>query len=173
LADEISEKLKDWGGKHDVKVEIWRHSGIGNKIAHNGPDLLVGINDWRCVILKDQFEGELFEQRPYSPRHTGSHRMNGIFIAAGPDILRKKLDQVHICDVAPTLLYMFDQPIPTSMDGRVLKKIFKPEYLKNHPLKLQTEIQAKKGAEPRKISSGLSEEEEKAIQKRLKDLGYM
>lgn len=35
------------------------------------------------------------------------------------------LPYISIYDLAPTILYLFDVPIPEDMDGRLLKEIFK------------------------------------------------
>ena len=57
----------------------------------------------------------------------GTHTINGIFLAYGPDI--KSENKIHkkfsIMDIAPTLLHIHGLPIPQDMDGRVLKEIFK------------------------------------------------
>ena len=52
--------------------------------------------------------------------------MNGIFIAYGRDIAKKrKIDNAKITDIAPTVLHMFSVPIPDDIDGKVLMNIFK------------------------------------------------
>lgn len=57
----------------------------------------------------------------------GTHRMNGIFIACGPDIKNtgEELKKARIIDLAPTILHMFGLQIPENMDGEVLTHIFK------------------------------------------------
>lgn len=58
----------------------------------------------------------------------GSHRLYGIFIAYGPDIKQDiTIENAQIIDLAPTILHIFDIPIPKYMDGKVLKEIFKEE----------------------------------------------
>ena len=58
----------------------------------------------------------------------GMHEKEGIFLAHGPDIREgMEIKGVKILDLAPTILYMFGVPIPTDMDGRVLKEIFKED----------------------------------------------
>jgi predicted AlkP superfamily phosphohydrolase/phosphomutase len=165
LIAEIRAKLKEWGNQHGLKVKTWTFSG-----ESTGPDLLIEINNWRCVMLKDQFEGELFEQRPYSLRHTGSHRMNGIFIANGPDIANIIIEKkIQICDITPTLLYFFNLPIPKIIDGRILKEIFNYEYLKKHSNRWNNDFLQRIN----QIGGKLTEKEEKALRQKLKDLGYM
>lgn len=88
------------------------------------PDILFTINGWRCTITENSTEGPLFIAEPYSKTHTGSHRVNGIFVAYGPDIVPQPLRPATLYDIAPTLLYMHGVPIPEDMDGRILD-IFK------------------------------------------------
>lgn len=57
---------------------------------------------------------------------SGSHRLEGIFAAAGPDI-KKGMSigrDLHGWDVAATILHMHSIPIPSQMDGKVIKEIF-------------------------------------------------
>lgn len=90
------------------------------------PDILFTINGWRCIITEDRTDGPLFKAEPYSQMHTGSHRMNGIFVAYGPDIVPQSVKLATLYDIAPTLLYMHGVPIPEDMDGKVLD-IFKKD----------------------------------------------
>ncbi len=173
LAGEIAKKLNDWGVKNNVKVEIWQDHDFDKQLSYKGPDLLVGIDNWKCVMLKDRFDGELYERRPHSTRHTGSHRMNGIFVAAGPDIQKGIVDHVHICDIAPTLLYLFDEPIPSEIDGQVIKDIFTTEYLNNNSVRFQTNSPDYKCPVDSSAVKKLTTEEQDNIQRQLKDLGYM
>jgi len=68
---------------------------------------------------------------------TGNHRLNGIFLAYGPGIKKGyKIEGAKIYDIAPTILHIFDLPIPNDMDGRVLMEIFEPdsEFAKRKPV---------------------------------------
>ena len=57
---------------------------------------------------------------------TGAHRPEGIFLAFGPDIRKGRLKCiVQTWDIAPTILHGLGLAIPSYMDGRVLKEIFK------------------------------------------------
>jgi predicted AlkP superfamily phosphohydrolase/phosphomutase len=173
LMKEVAGKLRDWGDSNNVKVQVWQNDNSPRDEANTRPDLVVGIDDWRCVMLKERSDGEIFERRPYSSRHTGSHRMNGIFITAGPDIQKAEVNHVHICDVAPTVLYLFNQPIPSNVDGQVVKDIFTAEYLANHPVKLQTDVRDDKCTDMISGAKKMTDEEREALGQQLKDLGYM
>jgi len=54
------------------------------------------------------------------------HDMNGLFLAYGPDFKKNiKLNKkIKIYDIAPTVLYIMNIPIPIDMDGRILHEIF-------------------------------------------------
>lgn len=56
----------------------------------------------------------------------GTHRMNGIFIASGPDIKssKKRDKNARLYDIAPTILHMLNQSVPKDMDGKVLVDVF-------------------------------------------------
>jgi hypothetical protein len=111
----------------------------------------------------------LFERRSYSPGHTGSHRLDGIFIGLGPDIQTIRLHKARIVDIAPTLLFMFDETIPSEMEGRVLTEMFERKYLENRPVM----IKEKKNISYQESNTEMSDEEEKSFIKQLKDLGYL
>lgn len=56
---------------------------------------------------------------------TGMHDMNGIFIAKGPHIHSgQTVSDAQLIDLAPTILYNLNLPIPEDMDGRPLTEVF-------------------------------------------------
>lgn len=57
-------------------------------------------------------------------RWVSTHTLYGIFGVIGSDIKERYNINPKIYDLAPTILYMFDLPVPNDMDGRILKKIF-------------------------------------------------
>nr|MDO8044216.1 alkaline phosphatase family protein [Candidatus Baldrarchaeota archaeon] len=72
---------------------------------------------------------------------TGDHDVEGIFAIYGRNIKKLRVNNsIKTWDIAPTLLHLLGMPIPTYMDGKVLKDIFKDtsepfqrsiKYLKN------------------------------------------
>jgi predicted AlkP superfamily phosphohydrolase/phosphomutase len=107
----------------DVTVEIFLPENLfeGPKIR-GLPDILFSINNWRCVITETDIKKPLFIERPYSERHSGSHRMNGILAACGPHI-KKGTVHASVYDIAPTILSLFGIPVFGDMDGTVLSQI--------------------------------------------------
>lgn len=138
LRKEVISKLKSWGRTAGVKVDIFEPDKIySGEYVGQAPDILFTIEGWKCVMVND-FEGEVFQRRPYSHRHTGSHRLDGVLLVSGPNIKKCKIREANIMDVAPTILHLFSVPIPRDMDGRVLKEIFRPGELRKRKIIYQS-----------------------------------
>ena len=69
----------------------------------------------------------------FNPAHTGSHSEdNGVFIFNGTHIKEGlRIKEITPYDITPTILALCRQPIPSDIDGRVLKEVFKdlPEVI--------------------------------------------
>jgi predicted AlkP superfamily phosphohydrolase/phosphomutase len=100
---------------------------------------------------------------------SGTHRMNGIFLAYGDNIRPGiTLEKAHLTDLAPTILYMMGLQPPAHMDGRVLREIFHNSFqpaLDQLPNKPQNDFTNN--------GQGLTEEEKEIVSERLRDLGYV
>lgn len=104
------------------------------------------------------------------PNHwSGNHRFNGMLIMKGPNINPEaSLKQSRIIDIAPTVLYLFDKPIPKDMDGRVLEEAIIQDILEKRPI-LYTDPE---NTQEESKKDSISEKEEEQVRKHLKDLGY-
>lgn len=97
---------------------------------------------------------------------SGQHRMDGILIGNGKGIATKAQfsSTPQLIDLAPTILQLFGEAIPSDMDGRVLNELLthpqRPEY-------------APAEAFENKMDGEYSTEEEKEIEERLAGLGYL
>jgi len=61
------------------------------------------------------------------PIYSGSHRMDGVLIAGGPDIAQGADPAgARLLDLAPTIAHLLGLPVPSGMDGRVLAGLFRP-----------------------------------------------
>jgi predicted AlkP superfamily phosphohydrolase/phosphomutase len=100
---------------------------------------------------------------------SAKHEIEGTLIAIGSDIVNgRKLGGARIIDLAPTILHILDVPIPSDMDGRPLKELFKQDsYLASGCVEYQAPEAERKEEYP------LTEEEEEKIKKRLRALGYL
>jgi predicted AlkP superfamily phosphohydrolase/phosphomutase len=114
------------------------------------------------------FAGSLSEA--FGP--SGTHSPLGIFAAWGPDIKQgAQLDGARIRDLAPTVLHLFDCPIPADYDGRVLTDIYDSDSaLAKRPVRQQAQDASggDQGGE-----AEFSAEEQKEIEDRLRALGYI
>ncbi len=106
--------------------KVWRrdelYSGPAVALA---PDLIV---DWEDAAYmpndRDRGEPEVFAPRfrQYMSWPTsGSHRLDGVLIAAGPDIERgMHVQGARIIDIMPTWLTLLGQPIPRELEGNAI-----------------------------------------------------
>jgi predicted AlkP superfamily phosphohydrolase/phosphomutase len=107
----------------------------------------------------------------YDSNLSGTHEKNGIFLARGKYIKDNTvIKNATVYDITPTILYIYDVPIPKDIDGRVLTEIFDKNYLKKHPIKYTEESsQISSMIEQKKTNKTLEEE----MIERLKELGYI
>ncbi len=189
LRDEIIAKLRELKDP-DTGEPVVEHAYKGEDIywgdtISEAPDILVlwkddryitrksygieGDSDSDAVIDDNLRFGEIGELM--SLEQTGTHRPHGIFHIHGEGIREKgALDGAEIIDVAPTLLYLLDLPVPSDMDGKVLRDAITPEYLSAHPIK-EVRADGSEGQGPGE--SVYTEEEEKQVEERLRGLGYI
>lgn len=63
--------------------------------------------------------------KSYPPWITGTHHPDGVLIVNGKGIKKNyRIYGARLIDVTPTILYIFNIPIPNDMDGEILKDIF-------------------------------------------------
>jgi hypothetical protein len=95
--------------------------------------------------------------------------MEGIFIAAGPDLKRgSEAEGLRVLDVAPLLLYLMGLGIPEGLDGRLHEGLLDDEALKGRPpsyFNLEDVLDTA-GGDRRTM-------EDESIKERLKGLGYI
>jgi len=85
------------------------------------PDISFIPKEGYATLHREQFiSSSLFIESPNS----GYHRRDGIFMAYGSAITRNEIKSANIYDIAPTILYLFNIPVPEDMDGRVLREMF-------------------------------------------------
>jgi predicted AlkP superfamily phosphohydrolase/phosphomutase len=101
---------------------------------------------------------------------TGWHHPDGFFAFLGPGIARSREElQANITDIAPTILHLLGEPVPRSMDGRVLEKVFESQVLADAPVRY-SDTSHLLGDHQQDV---FSDEDMEVIYHRLKDLGYL
>jgi predicted AlkP superfamily phosphohydrolase/phosphomutase len=149
----------------------------GREEVHTGsfveyaPDLYVKLEDYSCMLsplLSVKSKGYFREVT----LPAGSHREEGIFIAAGNHV-RKGTQKTpkRIQDIAPTALHLLGVPVPKDMDGTVLTEILDEDFLRNTPVRYQSvKPQAQEERSDRKI---YTKDQEQELEDKLKGLGYL
>ncbi len=100
---------------------------------------------------------------------SAQHRMEGIFIASGPDVKKGlEVSGMTVLDLAPLMLYLMNLPIPAGVDGKLREEVLDEGRLKTRPpeyARMQDLYDA--GARDRDST------EDDSIRDRLKGLGYI
>jgi predicted AlkP superfamily phosphohydrolase/phosphomutase len=153
--DEIKamfEATVDGNGK-PLGTRVFKPEDIYKNVRNIAPDLIVHFGDlyWRSI------GGIGYSTIHTQENDTGpdgcNHAQFGAFIlAATNNPLKGKINNVHLLDIAPTLLELGGYDIPTTMQGKSMVG----------GVKLDTPA-----------DSGLSSDEEEILRERLSGLGYI
>jgi predicted AlkP superfamily phosphohydrolase/phosphomutase len=140
------------------------------KFSNQAPDLVVQL----AYKYRPQFN-PLRRRLIYDIKErlkTGEHRMEGLFIASGPQIQPGRLErELLIQDVAPTILYLLNTPIPNNYDGHLITELFSKAYLdKNVPQYRGVENLVESQSDRSDI---YTQEEFDESKKLLENLGYL
>lgn len=134
----------------------------------NAPDVLFFLKEGEFPVDVN-LDPEIYQPATWKTG-SGSHRMNGIFCASGPDIRSgTRLEKPRIIDLAPTILGLLDLPIPSDMDGAVLREMLTGESTGAHSF---ATIEADE-TDFNDEAQDFTEEEAARVEKQLKDLGYL
>jgi predicted AlkP superfamily phosphohydrolase/phosphomutase len=109
---------------------------------------------------------------------SGTHRMNGIFMAYGAAIQPGTVaENASLYDLAPTILRLMDEPVVEQMDGRVLNEVLTPDVMAALAQRRAARSQGsgKSGASGGKGygPEAMSAEDKKVLADRLRSLGYV
>ena len=130
------------------------------------PDIFFSINDYQSTV-EIAFDKKIFLESPSLIMRTGSHRLDGVFMARG-NMFQKVKIKTSILDIAPTILAIYGIEIPNRMDGRVLTECIDASALKSMNIRIG------KGKEISDDQQRLKEGDDLEEMKRmLKSLGYM
>ena len=152
-------------------LQVHRREDIyrGDQV-HRLPDLIVCTDRQRYVSFghADFGSNHLLEE---SFGQTGHHTITGILAMRGPGVRQGvRLENAHILDLAPTILHLLRLPIPEYMDGHPLE-----EALVVQPTETPAAASRPSWMEPSPQAGAAeySPEDEEAVRRRLKDLGYL
>ncbi|MGE5139580.1 MAG: alkaline phosphatase family protein, partial [Rudaea sp.] len=131
-------------GPYHVAAVDWRGEGAGRQVVQK-------LTGGQLLFVSDT---------------SGQHRMDGILAAAGPAVRAgARFEQPpRLIDVAPTILQILGEPVPSDMDGRVLIEMLSQAGAVEFSSPEQGEKEA---------SGAYTKEEARAIEERLAGLGYL
>jgi predicted AlkP superfamily phosphohydrolase/phosphomutase len=169
LTARLMELVDERTGDKVIEKVMRRDELYCGEHTEEAPDLMFLTREMKYVAMGiSEFSSNSVIEPVFG--HTGNHRMEGLIILWGPSIRRgMEIAGARITDVAPTILHLLDVPIPGDMDGKPLKEALEPEFLRSHPPRFMRFEQE----EPAKKRVDYTEQEEEAIRRHLRDLGYL
>jgi len=163
-------------GKPLVRKVLRRDEIYSGPFVDRSPDLIVQWMDEGSCLDIDYPDGTSFKllkqhlpDDPFDHLVNGGHDPYGIVALLGPGVKPGRLEGAQIADVAPTVLYLRDAPIPSDTDGKVLEDALSSDLLGSR--------QVRKGGQgslsDEDDRTGYSSEEEQEVRERLQALGYV
>lgn len=114
---------KSRGSWQGIAPGTFSHDSTGNNHPHNAQ--IVVYPKWNRDRNAAGYAGTIEAGGIAGHGDTSPWEINAVFAAFGPDIktgLRSEVPSSN-ADLAPTILFLADVPVPKSMDGRVLREI--------------------------------------------------
>lgn len=135
LIHELSEIINVDTGRNAVRRVQRIDKVYQGENLYDLPDLIViWTRDAPIRTIYSPRIGTVSGENP--ERRTGAHRPYGFLLASGKHISRgKTVEDASIMDIAPTILYLMDQPVPRDMDGKVLLDIIDEDFKANNPVR--------------------------------------
>ncbi|MFN2256472.1 MAG: alkaline phosphatase family protein [Candidatus Promineifilaceae bacterium] len=164
VIDVLSE-LADENGRPILSRVILGEEAYHGPYSAKGPDLHLILDDYNMIACPlFATEGKIITLQIRGD--SGCHRSEGIFMAQGPGIKNgAKLPANHIRDLAPTIMHMLGEPVPSIMDGRVLTEIFdQPQQVTFDDRDQENMVIPEQG---------FNADEAQQVEDRLRGLGYL
>ena len=181
LCEEIIEGLKsvrDPDNGSPVVENVFRREEIfKGPYMDSAPDLIITSRENYFVSASSErlpkVRGKRRQSDSMFQKHiwSGNHKPNGIFIVNGPDIKKgHEVEDANIIDIAPTILYLLDQEIPSDMDGKVLLDAFGGRHIEANTPKFKEVDHLDRDIES---SEEFLPDEDESVKERLRNLGYL
>ena len=168
IIEELKNLVDDETGKK-VVGEIYRKEELYHgPHVREAPDIVFLPRSLEIAAF-GEYEFASHRMIDFSWGVSGSHRMDGLVMMRGKPFKQGTVLQgAHILDVAPLALYLLGLPIPDTMDGRIPEAAFLEKSLEEKAIRFVEESAS--AFLPQDI---YSPEEEEALKKQLKGLGYL
>lgn len=140
-------------------------------------ELLAGRGkDWTVMVLSDHgFASDATRPQTADSRighgqAASWHRKFGMLILSGRHIVpAASLEQASVYDIAPTILALYGQPVPSSWPGKVLAGAIDPAFLEQNPVRFRTDDPERRAG----ADAGSGGEGDEDLLKKLRSLGYI
>jgi predicted AlkP superfamily phosphohydrolase/phosphomutase len=174
VLNDLTQRLKNFrdpdNGQPVIEKIMRREEVYQGPYLDRAPDLMFYTKDmeYKAMGLSDFSSNKIFEP-VFGTR--GHHRMNGMLICYGPGVFKNNvtINNARIYDLAPTILYLMNQQVPTTMDGKVLLDIFTDEFREKRSIQYSNSIPAGTDQD----HDALTENEEAILSDLLRSLGYV
>lgn len=162
LLSEIETKLRQFGDQNGLDFQIDYPEQLYGHATETSPDMIVRVPGTQIEDGDWDEETPVIGNRPNRlSQQSGSHRQDGVLIAAGPDFKETTFDEADVFDLAPTLLHCHGVSVPTSMDGKVLTDLLAQES--------EVQYAASGGTDSPNTHS---DEDRDGLEEQLSNLGY-
>jgi predicted AlkP superfamily phosphohydrolase/phosphomutase len=152
-----------------VKQVLAREEIYGGRFLGEMPDLYFLPSDPVQAVFGDfEFSSNKVVE-PASEAISAQHRMDGLFVAAGPGLRRgAEAKGLTVADIVPLVLYLMNLPIPRGLDGKLNTDILdETELLRRPPAYSEPDGAGGLADKPRQAT------DDESIKQRLKGLGYI
>lgn len=168
----LNELRDDVDGQPVVDRVYRREELYAGPYAAEAPDLNLIMRNMSYITHPRR---ELAHRDVFGPPATnesGTHRVNGLFLAYGPAVARgREIAGAHVVDIAPTAYHLLGLPTPADTDGQVLDAALDSHFMDAHPV---TRDEREAGLpDTTTEEAAWSAEEEAEILERLRHLGYV
>jgi len=119
----------DETGQSVIENAYKREDIFSGEYTKDSPDIILKLRDGYATNESVE-ASRVLEGSPADEMLVAEHRLEGIFIASGPQIKSGiKCDTASILDIAPSIFALLGLPAPSSFDGKVLHQIFKDDTI--------------------------------------------
>ena len=182
LRDEIIRELKRLRdpdtGETIFEDVLTREEAFGVSGDNSLPDIQLVTRDAKYDITGKLFGNDisavkgLVIREEHARGANGMHRPDGIFFVSGPfSTTNVEVKNLKLTDLCPTILSLLGVPVPTDVDGRVIRETLRDDFLKSKPVKYRDYRGERDNIED--SGSVYSEDETSKIMDNLKSLGYL
>ncbi|MDH4209668.1 MAG: alkaline phosphatase family protein, partial [Anaerolineae bacterium] len=173
------EELSDPQSGERVVEKVHRQEGLyWGQYVNSAPDLIVQWKNYEydcrqrfgteeTAVFGDALTiSDLQEEQNMS----AVHRLHGTLMLRGHRVQQAQtIEGAQITDLAPTVLYLLGQPVPKTMDGRVLTDALDQHYVSLHPVIYAADLEEGSPSS----EGGYTDEESQIVSDRLRGLGYL